>query len=172
MDLYSGALEAVRHLVASCGPRIAHCLCEGVNHADDARRGAYLRVMHEAGLAEELIVVPDATRAAARRGFLRYLEVSGCPDGVFCWDDNTALGVYRACVDAGLSVPEQLALVGCDGIEDTEYLERPLSTIVQPIQEVCECAWAILSQRMLDPALPRQQVILQPHLAIRKTSQK
>jgi len=69
-------------------------------------------------------------------------------------------------------VPQDVALVGCDGIQDTEYLESPITTLVQPVAEICETAWRFLLQRLENPALDRQQAVLQPELAIRESSRR
>jgi LacI family transcriptional regulator len=67
-------------------------------------------------------------------------------------------------------VPADIALVGCDGIEDTEYLECPLTTLVQPVAEMCSAAWKFLQNRLAEPEIPLQQAILAPKLAIRESS--
>jgi DNA-binding LacI/PurR family transcriptional regulator len=74
--------------------------------------------------------------------------------------------------DSGISVPGEIALVGCDGIEDTEYLECPLTTLVQPVAEMCATAWDFLQQRLEDRTRPAQRAILSPRLAIRESSQR
>ncbi len=83
-----------------------------------------------------------------------------------------AIGAYRALCELGLRVPTDVALVGCDGIEDTEYLERPISTIEQPISEMCALAWDFLQRRIQEPNHPPQRVVLQPKLVIRASSQR
>jgi len=70
----------------------------------------------------------------------------------------------------GARVPEDIALVGCDGIEDTLYLERTLSTIAFPMTEMCAMAWHFLRRRMADPDIARQRLVLQPSLIIRESS--
>jgi DNA-binding LacI/PurR family transcriptional regulator len=63
-----------------------------------------------------------------------------------------------------------VALAGCDGIEDTEYLECPLTTLVQPVAQMCAAAWDFLKKRLNQPDLKRQRLILKPTLAIRRFS--
>ena len=72
--------------------------------------------------------------------------------------------------ELGLSVPADVALVGCDGIEEVEYLERSLSSIVQPVEEMCTLACRFLHARLNDPSLPPQQAVLQPKLVLRESS--
>ncbi len=169
IDLYAGARDAVRHLLMR-GRRVAFLLPEGSTVPGEARHAAYHAVMDEAGLPPEVIAVPTKQRADVRQALKAYLGRHGCPDGLFCYNDDMALGAYRGLCDLGLRVPEQVALVGCDGIEDTEYLERPLSTIVQPVEEMCRLGWQFLENRMRDPALRAQRVTVTPALVVRDSS--
>jgi LacI family transcriptional regulator len=92
------------------------------------------------------------------------------PEAFFCHNDDIAMGVYRGLVDLGIKIPDDSALVGCDGIEDAEYLETPLSTIVQPIAEMCRHAFQLLERRISDPTSPIQEVHLYPDFVIRQSS--
>ena len=51
---------------------------------------------------------------------------------VFCYNDMVAVGVLMACRDLGLTVPEQLSVVGYDDVELARYVTPPLTTIHQP----------------------------------------
>lgn len=170
IDLYAGARDAVRHLLTRARARVALLVPEGGSAAGEARRDAYHSVMAEAGLAAEIIPVPTKQRADVRQALRDYVGRRGCPEGIFCYNDDMALGAYRGLCDLGLRVPEQVALVGCDGIEDTEYLEKPLSTIVQPVEEMCRLGWQFLENRMRDLALPPQRATVTPRLVVRDSS--
>lgn len=170
IDLYPAAKEAVYHLVMSGRKRIVYIFTPGTDFAGDPRRKAFSEVTQGAGLEELRLLLADGTRSTARRTFVEYVQANGCPDGVFCEDDDIAIGVYRALCDLGIRVPDDVALVGCDGIEDGEYLETPLSTIVMPVEEMCALAWQFLHRRILDPSTQLQHVMLRPKLVIRESS--
>jgi len=172
VDLDSGAREAVEHLISLGCRRIGYFAGKGVCHPGDARYDAYSRTIQEAGLQPEIIAVAPATRSHARAALCDYVRDRGCPDGLFCFHDDLALAAYRALCDLGLRVPEEVALVGCDGIQETQYLEKPLTTIVQPLESMCALAWQYLQRRMQDPAAPLQQTILTPCLEIRPSSRR
>jgi DNA-binding LacI/PurR family transcriptional regulator len=72
--------------------------------------------------------------------------------------------------DLKIQVPGQVSLVGCDGIEDTEYPERPLTTLVQPVAEMCVHAWRFLVRRMDEPTRPPRHVLLKTRLVVRESS--
>jgi LacI family transcriptional regulator len=118
----------------------------------------------------EYISLSANTRAAARADIKSYVEEHGCPDGILCFNDEVALGSYRALCDLGIKMPQKVALIGCDGIEDTEFLECPITTIVQPVEEMCNLAWDILQERIVNPRKELTQKVLLSQLAIRDSS--
>jgi DNA-binding LacI/PurR family transcriptional regulator len=175
VDLYDGARAALRHLLETGARRIAHVAeIVGIppDESRDPRTVAYREAMAEAGLATEYVIVSEAGRAAAREAIREYVARHGCPDALFCRADLPAVGAYRGLRDLGIRVPDQVAIVGCNGIEETRYLEVPLSTIVQPFEEMCAASWRFLRSRMANPGLPRQSAVLQPVLEIRESSRK
>jgi LacI family transcriptional regulator len=170
VELSACARAAFEHLVAPGGKRIAYLVVGPIDLSPDPRYQAYLAVLREAGLQPEFIYLPQGTRAVARRTIAEYVRAKGCPDAIFCHNDDWAIGTYRGLRDLGLRLPEDTRLMGCDGIEDTEYFDPPISTIVQPTRAMCSLAWQYLEQRINDPSCPLQQTILQPILAIRESS--
>jgi len=94
----------------------------------------------------------------------------GCPDGIFCNNDNKAIAVYRAVLEMGYKIPDDLMLVGCDGIEETEYLDCRLATIIQPVDEMCRVSWEFLHNRMKDRAISTQTAVLQSTFETRESA--
>jgi LacI family transcriptional regulator len=63
------------------------------------------------------------------------------PDGLFCFNDETAIRANKAIHDLGLAVPNDVAIVGSDGIiDETRFSIPSLSTIAQPFDEMCSLA--------------------------------
>jgi len=176
VDLLAGAVEAVQHLVDAGFRRIAHATFVRTDATHESRRLGYVRAMRKAGLKPEFIYYPltEQQRSITRQLIQDYIGQHGRPDAVFCHSDDAALGVYRGLRDIGMRVPNDVALVGCDGIEDTEYLECPLTTLVQPVAAMCATAWQFLQQRLAQskPARSLQCEILKPKLAVRESSQR
>jgi LacI family transcriptional regulator len=172
VDLAAGTRTALEHLLEiGCG-RIAYLVQAWGNHTGDARYDAYTSLMREAGREPEYIVAPQSTRAAGRDVMLSHVKERGLPDGLFCFNDDLAIGACRALNEIGARLPDDIAVVGCDGTEDTEFLGRSLSTIVQPLEPMCQLSWQFLKQRMEDPTLAPQQVVLQPQLVVRESSRR
>jgi len=167
IDQSSGIAEAVGHLAQTGCHRIAFVSTTEMALADEPRWQSYQKTMTTLNRETERILVPDMTRAAARTGIVTYISGSGLPDGLVCGNDDLAIGVFRGLRDLGLRVPDDVSLVGCDGIEDTEYLDPTLTTIVHPIEDVCRAAWDFLCQRMQNPTLPQQRLHLPARLELR-----
>jgi LacI family transcriptional regulator len=99
-------------------------------------------------------------------------EGGSLPDALFCQNDEIALGAYRALREAGVAIPSEIALAGCDDLPYVSYLEIPLTSLSLPVQEVCRQGWRILQQRIDDPDSPPQRVVLDVVLKVRASSQK
>ena len=173
-DLCPAIADSVRHLLSTGCRRIAYMEeAEAAGRpTPDFRHLSYHEAMEAAGLSPAYIGTADGSRAAARKAIRDYVPAKRLPDGILCRNDDLAIGAYRGLRDLGRCIPEDVALVGCDGIEDTEYLDPPLSTIVQPLEAMCDLAWTFLERRMTDPGLPLQRDILPSQLVIRGSSQR
>lgn len=172
IDLYSGAVAAVRHMFEVGCRRIAYLVNAGSRQKGDARRDGYDAAVSELGLKAEYIIALDQARSSARDAVRSHIAERGAPDGLFCHNDEMAIGAYRGLCDLGLRVPVDTAIVGCDGIEDTEYLEVPITTVRQPLEEMCASAWSLLKRRMEAPDAPVEGLVLQPELTIRASTQR
>jgi DNA-binding LacI/PurR family transcriptional regulator len=172
VDLPAGTKIMMQHLLDSGFRRIAHATFVRRDQLPPDRRTAYQAAMTKAGLKPEFIYYPltERQRPVTRRLIQDYIRQQGCPEAIFCHSDDAALGIYRGLTDLKIRVPEDVALAGCDGIEDAEYLECPLTTLVQPVAEMCAAAWGFLTKRLEQPDLKKQNLLLKPTLAIRQSS--
>jgi len=172
VDFRAGTQSAMNHLLDAGYRRIAHATFLQNDRLSDSRRLGYQEAMRAAGLKPEYIYYPltERQRPVTRQLIQDHVRQHGCPEAIFCHSDDAALGIYRGLCDLKLRVPEDVALAGCDGIEDTEYLECPLTTLVQPVAEMCAAAWAFLLKRLGQPEMNRQSLILEPKLAIREST--
>jgi LacI family transcriptional regulator len=81
-----------------------------------------------------------------------------------------AIGAMRALREAGLDIPEDVALVGYDDTPPASYSYPPLTTIHQPMQEVGTLATQLLLQMIEDPHIERVETLLRPYLVRRATA--
>lgn len=173
IDLMNATKAAIRHLAAGGCRRIALLIPDWFDWFDECgedRLNGYRMVIEELGLQPELIITSAETRQAVGPILKSHIAKQGHPDGLFCFNDDMAIAAFRALRDLGLRIPDDVALIGCDGIEDMAYHDPALTTIVQPIEEMCSVAWSFLMRRLQDPSLPPQQITLQPHLELRASS--
>jgi LacI family transcriptional regulator len=171
IDLRVGVEEALHHLFAIGCRRIAFV---GAIRPEDTepRLATYRAVMERSGRPLEIVTTEHHSRAAAYAVTRAAITAHGCPDGMLCFNDDVALGAYRAIRDLGLRVPHDVALIGHDGIEDVDYLDCPLTTLVQPVEQMTCLAWDYLRRRITAPELPPQQTLLQSHLIQRASTQR
>lgn len=170
VDIIQGARDAMRHLVAQNRRRIMYLTDDLPQRKADARYVAYTEAMEAAGLELEFLEA-NGPRSAVRAIVRDYVAAKGCPEAILCHNDDIALAAYRGLCDLKIRVPDQVALIGCDGIEETEYLEVPLTTIAQPFDEVFAIACQFLEQRIEDPSRPLQRASLKAELIVRESSQ-
>lgn len=171
-------LEAMRYLAVR-GRRVAYLTPWGreftISHPDP-RSHAYRSVLAEAQLPEEFIEAWDVRglgdRATARQKVKDYVEKNGCPDAIFCFNDEMSIAAMAALHSMGIKVPEDVIIIGCDGIEDTEYHMPALSTIQYPYAELARCAWDLLQRRIEHPETPLQSVSLKANLVLRESSNR
>jgi LacI family transcriptional regulator len=165
---------AMAHLISQGHQRIAYLAPEEMVTEIDLRYHAYRRVMKEAGLREEVISLPicaeELLRQQSHRMLRRYFEAKGFPDALFCCNDDLGIGAYRAAADLGRRIPEDMAVLGFDDLDEASYLSPPMSSVRMPIQEVCRRAWDMLQQRIDDADSPAQYESFKASLVVRASS--
>lgn len=143
-----GAYEATTHLIARGHRAIA--MIDGPEGSGTSRRDGYLRALTESGL-EPVPRSPlrsDWTREAGARSLPSLLDRGPRPTAVFCTNDRTAIGVLDAAQQRGVAVPDDLAVVGFDDIEEAAMTTPPLTTVANPALETGRAAARLLADRM------------------------
>ena len=95
------------------------------------------------------------------------------PDGIFCFNDPTALGAMRAILDAGLRIPQDLAVIGCGNLSYSDFLRVPLSSVDQDSDRIGSraAALALTMARKSEQSRPRVELIT-PHVVVRESSHR
>jgi DNA-binding LacI/PurR family transcriptional regulator len=109
----------------------------------------------------------DGGRAALRT--LMDRPVDERPTGVICSSDLMAIGAVQEAVALGLRVPEDLSVVGFDGIA-ARWAEPPLTTVEQPIQEIARTAIAALRAQIERPEQAQPSYVFRPRLRVGRTT--
>ena len=93
------------------------------------------------------------------------------PDGIFCFNDPVALGAMRAILDAGLRIPEDIAVVGCGNVRYSDFLRVPLTSIDQDSSAIgkhaAELALSLVGAK--GSAAPRTELVT-PRLMVRAST--
>ena len=172
-----GAL-ATRHLAQVGSKRIAHIGGAEISSVVGRMQG-YKRALAKLGLVAdpELIVnverVEELCDEGGYKATKRLLDMTPRPDGIFCYNDPTAYGAIAAVLEAGLRVPEDVAIVGCGNLLYDKFLKIPLTSVDQQTAGIGEKA-GTLALRLIEAGetVPPQRILLTPKLVVRKSTER
>jgi len=168
----SGADQAMRHLLDLGHRRIAQIAGPSGWLATEDRRRGYRAALASAGIlpdpALEVDSIPeiDPARAAAER----LLALPDPPTAIFAFNDDAAIGAIQAARARGLRVPDDLSVVGFDGIEASSWTHPPLTTVEQPIAEIAETAVRALETLIGEPERRLPDFVFRPKLRVRAST--
>ncbi len=144
------ARQVVAHLAELGHRRIALLGGQPNSPSTAPRRAGFVAAMQEVGLAvaSDLLLEGAYTREWGRAGMARLLALDAPPTAVFAGGDGIAAGAYTACADAGISIPNQMSLVGFDDAPYAQHLAPPLTTVRQPLTQIGATAATMLLDRL------------------------
>lgn len=151
IDNFGGAQLAMRHLIASGRRRIAF-ISGPAHYSVGQRLRGFRQTLFEAGVpadpALEVQQLPVSQREGTVAAIEQLLALPKTPDAIFTWNDECALFAMRTCLELGLRVPEDIAIVGFDDIDAAAH-NHPTLTTVRVDKE-------LLGRRGLDVLLERR----------------
>ena len=153
IDNVAAASDAVTHLAGLGRRRIAALGAQQDASMETAhqRLAGYRAGLKHAGLQYDPVLVAHAPAFHRRDGahaMARQLDGDVVPDAVFAFNDLLALGALRACHERGLRIPEDIAIVGFDDIDDGHYSIPSLSTISPDKEQIARLAVELLVSRL------------------------
>lgn len=166
-----GGYLATRHLIEQGHRKIGLITGPLDKLPAQSRQHGYRQALDEAGIAfrPEYIVEGDFEFAGGITAMQQLLSLSEHPTAVFAGNDVSAVGVYQALYRAGLSVPQDISVIGYDDIELARYLTPPLTTIHQPQEELCRKAVDTLLERIQGADDEPRLITLEPTLIQRES---
>jgi DNA-binding LacI/PurR family transcriptional regulator len=176
IDNEAAAREATAHLIDTGRRRIAAVGTEpAANTVGPAlrRMRGYLAALDDAGLeaAPELVVATGGWARAAGYAAVDALLRGGTDvDALFCFNDVLALGALRAISDHGLRVPDDIAVVGCDDIEDAAYSTPSLTSISPDKATIAKTAVDRLLAQVAGEPVPAEEVTCSFTLIVREST--
>lgn len=175
IDNVAAARDAVNHLIATGRTRIAAIGSQPLEeYATPLQRSAG----YEAALADAgMDVRPDYVRTAAHYsrsdGYAAaqaLLELDPRPDAIFCFSDLLAIGAMRAVFDAGLSVPDDIAVIGIDDVEEGRFARPSLSTVSLDTPLIARESVRRIIERIEEPELAATEIVAPHTLLVREST--
>jgi LacI family transcriptional regulator len=138
IENHRGAYDMVRHLLGVGHRAIAMITgAAGTYDASERLRG-YRKAMREAGIdvPNEWELAGDFSEASGHRAVESLLALDPRPTAIFAANDSMAIGAMSALREAGLRVPEDMAVAGFDDIPIARYTSPPLTSVHVSIAEL------------------------------------
>jgi LacI family transcriptional regulator len=176
-DEMAGIL-ATSHLMDMGCTRVAHIRGQD-NSTGIGRFEGYRQALRLRGIAysEDYVVrrnyVDTETTRQGAEAMRQLLEREPRPDGVFCFNDPLAIGAMSTILEAGLRIPEDIALIGCGNLPNNDCLRVPLSSIDQQSDMIGRRTAELVLNLIEAKQAPRARtIILEPGLMVRSSTQR
>lgn len=149
-DDYEAAFALTEHLIGRGYRRIAHLAGPEALLISRRRLKGYLDALkkHRMPQSQDYVIYGGLEEEDGRRDAARLLALRTRPDAVFAVNDPVALGIYQACKDAGVRIPQDLAVAGFSDNPISALLTPPLTTVAQPAYELGVAAAKMLLERI------------------------
>ncbi|MBD0419097.1 LacI family DNA-binding transcriptional regulator [Streptomyces sp. TRM S81-3] len=175
IDNVAAAREATEHLLGLGRRRVAAIGDQPYSTGETAqlRTIGYRQALERAGHAvDEELIVPTQRfhRHLGAQAMEHLLALPEPPDAVFCYNDLLAIGAMRAAARAGVRVPDDIAVVGVDGIQEGQYSSPSLTTVAPDKAEIARTAVGTLLG-VIDGSAPPPTETKAPHrLLVREST--
>jgi LacI family transcriptional regulator/LacI family purine nucleotide synthesis repressor len=170
VDNFKGGYAATKHLLDLGHTSIAHLSGHNMFRSTKERRSGFLKALEEQGLAPFELLTGEFEIAFGYDTCRRWLREGRLPSAVFAGDDNIALGVANALMEAGIHVPDSVAIVGYDDQDISSKLHPYLTTVRQPADRIGLAAADMLLKRMDGTMKRGASVRLDPELIVREST--
>jgi LacI family transcriptional regulator len=173
VDNRAAGRRAVAHLVAGGRRQVGQIIGPLSWKAADDRAAGASAALAEAGVPARPELVERAASWEADAGYAAAAALLGrAPDvdALFCHNDALAFGAMRALREAGLRVPDDVAVVGFDDLPTAAHADPPLTSVRQPAVEAGRLAARRLIELVAAPEQPRRVTELETDLIVRASS--
>ena len=177
-DNFQGAVVAIRHLLDCGRKKIGHISGPLTWWEADERKRGWREMLCAAGIdtSEQRCVEGNWSSSSGEQAFNQLLESFPDMEAVFVANDQMALSVLRETIRRGISVPEQLAVIGFDNIPESAYFYPSLTTISQDLQllggEAVQRIVEMIQARQDNQPVIAQSRFIQPTLVVRESTKR
>ncbi|MGW6461821.1 LacI family DNA-binding transcriptional regulator, partial [Streptomyces sp. NPDC055078] len=150
-DDRGGAYEATGHLLGIGADPVAFLGALPGSYLGDERFAGYAAALAERGLdpAEWCWPLDGTSYSSGHSAVTAHLEAGRVPGGILAVNDEVSLGASRALADAGLRVPDDVAVIGFGDTDLLPYVSPSLSSVHGPVEEIatitCSAIWDMFS---------------------------
>ena len=168
---FEGGRELANYLVRLGHRKIAFLAGPRGCYTSDQRLSGYKSALLENKItfSEKLVIHTDYQAKGGYEAMLKLLSGKRNFTAVIGANDYIAIGALSACSQKGVKVPEDISVAGFTGDEIGGYTVPPLTTMVQPIEEIGRKAVEMLLAKIRDPNRPVERVLLLPKLLKRNS---
>ena len=168
----SGARAAVEHLLSLGHRRIGAILGPPDWMATTERLNGYRSALAAAGVlpAPDHVVESDFSIESGEAAAASLLDLPERPTAIFGFNDNVAIGVLRAAEARGLTVPDDLSVVGFDDSEQSGLVTPALTTVRQPLAEMGRMAVSLLMRLLDHQRVEAMNIELATRLVVREST--
>lgn len=175
IDNFLAARDATQHLIDLGRHRIATIGEQPFERYETPhlRSEGYGAALKMAGLPLNPMMMKPAAHYSRADGYAaaeELLTLSLQPDAIFCYSDLLAVGAMRAIFDSGLRVPEDIAIIGIDNIEEGKFSRPRLSTVSLDTPFIARQAVSHLLARIADPAIEAVEIVAPHSLIVREST--
>jgi len=169
VDNVEGTRAGVAHLLAMGHADVALLGGPSKHSTAEERERGYEDALRAAGrpLRPELVYYGDFREGGGYHGMKALMALPHRPTAVFVANNLMTLGAFRALHEAGVRIPEEIAVVGFDDTPWATSLNPPLTVASQPSQEIGSSAADLLLDRIARPDRAVRHVILETKLVVR-----
>jgi LacI family transcriptional regulator len=171
VDNVEGAYHAAEHLLQHGHSQVAFIGGPAGSPNAEARFEGYRRALEDHGLSlsPRLVERGDFVQPGGYQAMGLLLDRLAPPLAVFVANDEMAIGAVEAIRGRGLSIPDNVAIIGFDDIQIASYIRPPLTTVRQPINRLGSLAVQRLLRRIADPETEAETIVLPTELVIRRS---
>ena len=174
IDNHLGGYKAVEHLIQQGCKRIAHITSNKKISIYKERLRGYREALENHGIPfeKELVVEGDLQFEDGRIAMEKLLSLNPIPDAVFSASAYGAVGAMEVLKERGISVPDQVCIVGFDNEAFTRFSEPAVSTVDQQSRQIGIAAAEIFLEQinLKNEKFVPKKIVLTPELIIRKSS--
>ena len=173
-DNYLGAFALTKHLIDEGHQRIGFTTRPQLGFTNTDRYAGYRAALDEANIEfdSELIVETMPGQRDGYDAMSQLLDLQHPPTALFAFYDLMGGDAMRAAEDRGLSVPDDIAIAGFDGLKLSSRTSPPMTTVRQPLGKMGQQAIEILLERIEDNSLPPRQLTMPVDLLVRQSTSR